>query len=547
MVAPRDSGAGVTSRGQLICSDSRPPTPDSRVLTHMSDRPFLILIVIDGFGCRRESESNAIAQAETPCFDRLYRDSPWTTLDASGRAVGLPPNQMGNSEVGHLNIGAGRIVEQDIVRIGKAVSQHELETNPTFVDVVAQGGAIHFAGLLSDGGVHSMQTHLYGLIDAAIALGKKDIFVHAILDGRDTPPKSAEKYLGDLAAHIDGKPQLHIATVIGRYFTMDRDKRWDRVQRGYDLMTLGVGTETKDSLETLRLFYEQGVTDEFIEPISVLTADGAHRGRVEDGDALVFFNFRADRMRQIVTAFKDADFNGFHRAVRPKVHLATMNSYREDWTLPVLFPPQDIRNHLGEVLSHAGLKQLRIAETEKYAHVTFFFNGGSDTKSPGEERILVPSPKVATYDLKPEMSLVELADKVVDAITSKTFDVIIMNIANPDMVGHTGVMKAAVEAVHDTDAAVDRILAAVGRVDGVALITADHGNAELMFDPATGQPHTAHTTNPVPLILVDPHKRFGSLRAGGSLQNVAPTILAILGIEQPREMTGQSLLERSKT
>jgi 2,3-bisphosphoglycerate-independent phosphoglycerate mutase len=509
--------------------------------------PFLILIVLDGFGCRKESESNAIAQAETPCFDRLFRDSPWTTLEASGRAVGLPRDQMGNSEVGHLNIGAGRIVEQDIVRIGKAVARHELETNQTLIDAVKKGRAIHFAGLLSDGGVHSMQTHLHGLIDAAINLGAKNVFVHAILDGRDTPPKSAEKYLGDLFAHIDGKPQAHLSTIIGRYFTMDRDKRWDRVQCGYDLMTLGVGTQTKDPLETLRRFYEQGVTDEFIEPIAVLTADGAHLGRVEDGDSLVFFNFRADRMRQIVTAFKDADFDGFHRAVWPKVHLVTMSSYREDWTLPVLFPPQEIRNHLGEVLSHAGLKQLRIAETEKYAHVTFFFNGGSDTNSPGEERILIPSPKVATYDLKPEMSVFELADKVVEAIKSKTFDVIIMNIANPDMVGHTGVMKAAIEAVHDTDVAVDRILAAVGKVDGVALITADHGNAELMFDPATGQPHTAHTTNPVPLILVDPHKRFGSLHGGGALQNVAPTILAILGIEQPKEMTGQSLLERSTT
>jgi len=513
----------------------------------MSDRPFLILIVIDGFGCRKETESNAIAEAETPCFDRLYRESAWTTLEASGRAVGLPRDQMGNSEVGHLNIGAGRIVEQDIVRIGKAVSRHELEANPVLVDAVRQGKAIHLAGLLSDGGVHSMQSHLHGLIDAAIALGAKDVFIHAILDGRDTPPKSAEKYLGDLLGHIDGKPQAHLATVIGRYFTMDRDKRWDRVQRGYDLMTVGVGTETKDALETLRRFYEQGVTDEFVEPISVLTPEGAHRGRIEDGDSLVFFNFRADRMREIVTGFKDAEFDGFHRAMQPKVHLATMSSYRENWTLPVLFPPQEVKNHLGEVLSHAGLKQLRIAETEKYAHVTFFFNGGSDEKSPGEERILVPSPKVATYDLKPEMSLVELADKVVEAIASKRFGVIIMNIANPDMVGHTGVMKAAVEAVHDTDVAIDRILKSVDEVDGVALITADHGNAELMFDPATGQPHTAHTTNPVPLILVDAHKRFGSLRGGGALQNVAPTILDILGIPQPKEMTGQSLLERSTT
>jgi 2,3-bisphosphoglycerate-independent phosphoglycerate mutase len=511
----------------------------------MSDRPFLILIVLDGFGCRKETESNAIAAADTPRFDRLFRESAWTTLDASGRAVGLPRGQMGNSEVGHLNIGAGRIVDQDIVRIGKAVSRHELEANQTLVDAVKEGGAIHFVGLLSDGGVHSMQTHLHGLIDAAIGLGAKDVFIHAILDGRDTPPKSAEKYLGNLLSHIEGKPQAHLSTIIGRYFTMDRDKRWDRVQRGYDLMTLGVGMQTKEPLETLRRFYEQNVTDEFVEPIAVLTPEGAHLGRIEDGDSVVFFNFRADRMRQIVAAFNDANFDGFHRALQPNAHLVTMNSYREDWTLPVLFPPQEVRNHLGEVLSQAGLKQLRIAETEKYAHVTFFFNGGSDTTSPGEERILVPSPKVATYDLKPEMSVFELADKVVDAIASKKFDVIIMNIANPDMVGHTGVMNAAVEAVHDTDVAVDRILTAVEKIDGLALITADHGNAELMFDPATNQPHTAHTTNPVPLILVDEKKRFGSLRDGGSLQNVAPTLLDILGIDKPAEMTGESLLERS--
>ena len=513
----------------------------------MTDRPFLILIVLDGFGCRGETAYNAIAQAYTPRFDRLFRESSWTTLEASGRAVGLPRDQMGNSEVGHLNIGAGRIVDQDIVRIGKAVSRHQLTTNPTLIDIVGQARAIHFVGLVSDGGVHSMQTHLHGLIDAAIALGPptvQDVFIHAILDGRDTPPKSAETYLGNLIAHIESKPNAHLATIIGRYFTMDRDKRWDRVQCGYDLMTLGVGTETKDPIETLRRFYEQDVTDEFIEPISVLTAEGAHVGRIEDGDAVVFFNFRADRMRQIVTAFKDEDFDSFHRAARPKINIATMNSYREDWTLPVLFPPQEVRNHLGQVLSEAGLKQLRIAETEKYAHVTFFFNGGSDATLPGEERILVSSPRVATYDLKPEMSVFELTDRVVEAISSKRFDVIIMNIANPDMVGHTGIMSAAVEAVHDTDVAVDRILAAVEKVDGVALITADHGNAELMFDSTTGQPHTAHTTNPVPLILVDPHKRFGTLRNGGSLQNVAPTILAILGIEQPEEMTGQSLLER---
>jgi 2,3-bisphosphoglycerate-independent phosphoglycerate mutase len=509
-------------------------------------RPFLILIVLDGFGCRTERQYNAIAAADTPRFASLYRDHVWTTLEASGLAVGLPVGQMGNSEVGHLNIGAGRVVDQDIVRISKAITHHELQENPTFIDAVKGSQAVHLAGLLSDGGVHSLQEHLHGMIDAALELGAKNVFVHAILDGRDTPPKSAETYLGRLLQHIQDKPNAHLATVVGRYYAMDRDHRWERVQRGYDLMTLGVGTETKDPLETLRRFYEQGITDEFVEPISVLTSEGAdmgaHRGRVEDGDVLIFTNFRADRMREIVIAFKDEHFTPFERAAHPKARLVTMNRYHEKFDLPVLFPPEPIRNNLGEVLSHAGLRQLRIAETEKYAHVTFFFNGGSDTQFEGENRILVPSPKVATYDLQPEMSVFELTDKVVEAIASTRYDVIIMNIANPDMVGHTGVMDAAVKAIHDTDVAVDRILTATERVNGVALITADHGNAELMFDEKTGQPHTAHTTNPVPLILFDAQKRFGTLRGDGVLSNVAPTILTILGIEKPAEMTAGSLL-----
>jgi len=501
----------------------------------MAERPFLILIVLDGFGCRKDSEWNAIAQADTPRFHDLWSHSSWTTLEASGLAVGLPAGQMGNSEVGHLNIGAGRVVDQDIVRISKAIERHEVSLP------AVRGKNVHLAGLLSDGGVHSLQSHLHGLIDVAIKEGAKNVYVHAILDGRDTPPKSAEKYLDDLVAFLADRPNAHLATIIGRYFTMDRDKRWERVQRGYDLMTLGVGTETKDPLETVRRFYEQGVTDEFMEPISVLTSAGSHEGRVEDGDALIFFNFRADRMRQIVTSFKDADFNGFTRAVAPRAEIMTMNQYREDFGLPVIFPPAAVRNNLGEVLSRNGLTQLRIAETEKYAHVTFFFNGGSDTQFEGEQRILVPSPKVATYDLKPEMSVFEVVDKVIPVIEERQVDVVIMNIANPDMVGHTGVMKAAIDAVHDTDVAVDRILKAVEKVDGIALITADHGNCELMFDPKTGQPHTAHTTNPVPLILFDKKKRY-ALAGPGSLENVAPTILTILGLEQPAEMTARSLV-----
>ncbi|HEX9160367.1 MAG TPA: 2,3-bisphosphoglycerate-independent phosphoglycerate mutase [Thermoanaerobaculia bacterium] len=508
----------------------------------MAERPFLILIVLDGFGCRKDPEWNAIAEAAKPRFDRLFRECPWTTLEASGAAVGLPDGQMGNSEVGHLNIGAGRVVDQDIVRISKSIARHELEKNPVFVDGVKGSRAIHFAGLLSDGGVHSLQEHLHGLIAAAIAVGAKNAYVHAILDGRDTPPKSAEKYIADLLGFIKDKPQAKLSTIIGRYYTMDRDKRWERVQRGYDLMTLGVGTQSREPIETVRRFYGQNVTDEFMEPIAVLDTNGTHPGKVEDGDTLLFFNFRADRMRQIVTAFKDEDFSGFKRTVHPNVKLLTMNRYHEKFDLPVVYAPQELKNNLGEVLSRAGLRQLRIAETEKYAHVTFFFNGGSDTQFPGEERVLISSPKVATYDLKPEMSLPELSDRVVKEIEAHKHDVIVLNIANPDMVGHTGVMKAAVEAVHDTDVAVGKILDAVAKVNGIAVITADHGNCELMFDRATNQPHTAHTTNPVPLILVDPKKRFGALRGGGALENVAPTILNILGIDQPKEMTAESLL-----
>jgi 2,3-bisphosphoglycerate-independent phosphoglycerate mutase len=507
----------------------------------MPERPFLILIVLDGFGLRKESDWNAIAQAETPRFDRLFDDYPWAELEASGLAVGLPEGQMGNSEVGHLNIGAGRIVDQDIVRISKAIGAGEIEQNKTFIDAVKGSSAIHLAGLLSDGGVHSLQEHLHGLIDAAITLGAQNVYVHAILDGRDTPPKSAERYLEELLGFLRDKPQARLATIIGRYYTMDRDRRWDRVQRGYDLMTLGIGSETKDPLETVRRFYGQNVTDEFMEPISVLDERGSHRGRIEDGDALLFFNFRADRMRQIVTAF-GSQFDGFERTARPKVRLLTMNRYHEDFDLPVVFAPQEVRENLGQVLSEAGLKQLRIAETEKYAHVTFFFNGGSDTQFQGEERILVPSPKVATYDKKPEMSVRELSDKVVAEVDARKHDVIVLNIANPDMVGHTGVMDAAVTAVHETDAAVGKILDAVERANGVAVITADHGNCELMFDPKTNQPHTAHTTNRVPMIVFDPKKRFTKLRRKGSLENVAPTILDIVGLGKPKEMTAESLL-----
>ncbi|MEO8216298.1 MAG: 2,3-bisphosphoglycerate-independent phosphoglycerate mutase [Acidobacteriota bacterium] len=519
-------------------------------------RPPLLLVVMDGFGCRGDKDWNAVAQANTPELSRLFQDFPWTTLEASGERVGLPAGQMGNSEVGHLNIGAGRVVDQDIIRISKAVRNGDLAGHPVLVEAIERlkrtGRWLHLVGLLSDGGVHSLQAHLQGLIDAAVANGMPlqegmpSIFVHAILDGRDTPPMSARHYLRELLTFIDDKPQVHLSTFIGRYFTMDRDKRWDRIKRGYDLMTLGIGIETSTPFGSIERHYEAGVTDEFMDPHALLLRDGAHRGKIRDGDTVLFFNFRADRMREIVTALSAPDFDGFDRSVFPAVDLISMTRYHEEYQFPVLFPPPVISGNLGEVFAKAGLSQLRIAETEKYAHVTYFFNGGSDQVFPGEERTLIPSPKIATYDRQPEMSVFELADAVVSAVQSKSFDVIVLNIANPDMVGHTGVMNAAVAAVEATDAALGKILAAVQAAEGVALITADHGNAEIMFDPATGQPHTAHTTSPVPLILFDPRKRYGTLRDGGALENVAPTILQILRLPKPKEMTAQSLLETGR-
>ncbi|HXI11267.1 MAG TPA: 2,3-bisphosphoglycerate-independent phosphoglycerate mutase [Thermoanaerobaculia bacterium] len=513
--------------------------------------PLVILIVLDGFGCRREIEWNAARTANTPTLSKLFDGGNWTTLEASGLHVGLPDGQMGNSEVGHLNMGAGRVVDQDIVRISKSIGQAGLDSNTSLLEAVkrcaASGRSIHLVGLLSDGGVHSLQTHLHGLVDSIERIASRtqdakspDIFVHAILDGRDTPPVSAKGYVTSLLEHLATR-RTKLASIIGRYYAMDRDRRAERIKRSYDLMTLGIGTVTSDPLATLDQFYLSGITDEFMEPIAVTDLSGQQRGVISEGDSVIFFNFRADRMRQIVTAFTAVPEPDFERSVTPAVALMSMVQYREGYAFPLLFPPLAVEEHLGEVLSNAGLRQLRIAETEKYAHVTFFFNGGSDTAFPGESRILIPSPKVATYDLKPEMSLPELAARVASEIDGNGHDVIILNIANPDMVGHTGVMTAAVTAVEATDRAIGVIIDAVSRAGGVALITADHGNCELMYDPATGQPHTAHTTNPVPLILHCPTHSF-QLSGTGSLENIAPTILEILGIAKPSTMTASSLL-----
>lgn len=512
------------------------------------DRPFLILIVVDGFGCRHEKEFNAIAQARTPTFDAFYANDAWTTLAASGIEVGVSEGQMGNSEVGHLNIGAGRVVDQDVVRISKAAESGELASNEVLTAelsrLTAGSGNLHLVGLLSPGGVHSLQRHLEALVDAACGRDWKSegprVFVHTILDGRDTPPRSADRYLTALLETLEKHPMARLATVVGRYYSMDRDKRWERTRVGYDLMTLGSGTRSSDAVGTVRRKYEEGMTDEFMEPIVVVDSDDRSGPVIADGDTVVFFNFRSDRMRQIVAAFTDASMTGFSRTAFPDVSVVTMNRYHEDWSFPVLFSPTPVEEHLGEVLSRRGLTQLRIAETEKYAHVTFFFNGGSDTASPGEDHILIDSPKVATYDLQPEMSLPLLADTVIEQIESRRYDVIVMNIANPDMVGHTGVMEATVRAVELTDGAVGRIVEAVDRVGGVVVVTADHGNAEVMFDPETGQPHTAHTTSRVPLIV---HGMKCHLRDGGALSNVAPTILEILRIPRPAAMTKESLLE----
>lgn len=518
-----------------------------------SNRPFFMLIVLDGFGCRREAEWNAIKQATTPCLDHLFNHAAWTTLDASGLSVGLPEGQMGNSEVGHLNIGAGRVVNQDIVRITKSIRQGEMRSIPSLVETIAavrkDRKAVHLVGLLSEGGVHSLQSQLHGLIDAVIANGMvmregdlPSIYVHAILDGRDTPPQSAIANVNALCEFIADKPQVRLATIIGRYYTMDRDKRWERVQKGYDLMTLGIGTETKEPVSCIERFYESGKNDEFMPPIAVLGKDGAHHGKVRDGDAVIFFNFRSDRMRQIVTAFRDDNFDGFEREMRPNARLLAMVRYREDFDFPVLFPKVEVRNHLGQVLAAQGMKQLRIAETEKYAHVTFFFNGGREEPFPGEDRCLIPSPKeVATYDLKPQMSAAEVTDEVVRRIQSGVYDAVIMNFANPDMVGHTGIMDAAIKACETVDACLARIVPAVDAAGGVCVITSDHGNVEKMFDPGTHSAHTAHTSNKVPFIVV----RDGlKLRPSGLLADVAPTLLDLMGIDKPAEMTGNSMIVR---
>src|SRR5689334_2419051 len=501
-----------------------------------------VLCILDGWGFRPEREDNAIAAAKTPNYSRMLADSPHALLATSGRAVGLPAGQMGNSEVGHMNIGSGRIVAQDLPRIDVAIEEGTFAARPALTDLIAKvraaKGAVHVAGLVSPGGVHSHQLHITTLVRALCA-AKLPVFVHVLLDGRDVPPKSALGFLEEFEKSIAGLAGVRIATVSGRYYAMDRDKRWDRVQLAYDAIVDAVGNKASTAKTAIAQSYESGVSDEFVRPCVI----GDYAG-MSDGDGFVFANFRADRARELSFALLDKDFEGFkRRRVVQFSAAASMTEYSEELNtfMSALFPAENVAGTLGEIVSGLGLKQLRIAETEKYAHVTFFFNGGRETTFEGEDRILVPSPKVATYDLKPEMSAREVTAKLEEAIASGKYDFIVVNFANPDMVGHTGIMDAALEAVSVIDECLGRLRKAVEKAGGVLLITADHGNIEMMKDPVTHEPHTAHTTLDVPIIAVNAKHTFKL--ANGRLADVAPTLLALMGLAQPKAMTGHSLIE----
>ena len=505
----------------------------------------VVLCILDGWGERQDRADNAILQAKTPNWDRFMKGSPHAHLQASELFVGLPKGQMGNSEVGHMNLGAGRVVLQDLPRIDAAIADGSLGKSPAVAEFIAalkkSGGTAHLMGLMSPGGVHSHQDHLAALARLLDAAGVP-VKVHAFLDGRDTPPKSAADYLAKFAADTAGLKRVAVATVTGRYFAMDRDKRWDRVEKAYRTLVDAAGDTAADAQGAVRQAYAAGKTDEFVPPTTI----GDYAG-MRDGDGVLCANFRADRVREILSVLLDPDFSGFKRGrvVRFAAALGlTEYSTELNRFVETVFPPEDLAETFGEVVSEAGLTQLRIAETEKYAHVTFFFNGGRETEFPGESRILVPSPKVATYDLKPEMSAPEVTDQLVAAIDAGRFDVIIVNYANTDMVGHSGIIGAAIKAVEAVDHSLGRLAEAVTRAGGTLLITADHGNAEMMRDPKTGQPHTAHTLNPVPLLLVNPPAGVSGLR-DGRLADIAPTLLALLGLRQPAAMTGRPLVART--
>ena len=504
-----------------------------------------ILMILDGYGLNEKTEGNAIAQAKTPVMDELMAKYPFVRGNASGLAVGLPDGQMGNSEVGHLNMGAGRIVYQDLTRITKEIQDGDFfenaELKRAMENAKEHDTALHLYGLLSDGGVHSHITHLYALLEMAKRYELKKVYVHCFLDGRDTPPESGKDYVQALADEMQKIGVGEIASVSGRYYAMDRDNRWDRVEKAYRALTLGEGEQAASGVEAVANSYANGVTDEFVLP-TVVMKDGKPTATVEDGDSIIFFNFRPDRAREITRTFCCDDFDGFDRGARKQVVYVCFTEY--DVTIPnkyIAFRKIAITNTFGEYLAAHHMTQARIAETEKYAHVTFFFNGGVEAPNEGEDRILVKSPKVATYDLQPEMGVYEVCDKVVGAITSGKYDVIITNFANPDMVGHTGVIPAAIKAIEAVDECVGKVVAAVKEADAQMFICADHGNAEQMIDYTTGEPFTAHTTNQVPFILVNADPQY-KLREGGRLADIIPTLIELMGLEQPSEMTGESLL-----
>ncbi|NTV13743.1 MAG: 2,3-bisphosphoglycerate-independent phosphoglycerate mutase [Desulfobulbaceae bacterium] len=508
----------------------------------------VLLAILDGWGCGAPSAGNAIYQARKPNMERWLREHPHTTLIANGEAVGLPAGQMGNSEVGHLNIGAGRVVYQDFTRINLALRNGEFFRNPVLVDSMAHcqsgGGALHLLGLVSDGGVHSHLEHLLGLVEMAARQGLARVFIHAFLDGRDTPPRSGLGYLERLQSELARIGLGQVATVSGRYYAMDRDNRWDRVALAWQALVAGCGPVAADPLVAVREAYGREESDEFVKPTVIVGAGGQPLGSIASGDTVIFFNFRADRARQLTRAFTQDDFSGFSRGGRPQLaEFVTFTVYEKDFALPVAFPPQSLTHILGEEVSSHGLPQLRIAETEKYAHVTFFFNGGREKPFTGEERVLIPSPReVATYDLKPEMSAALVTEELLSRLREERYRLVVLNFANCDMVGHSGIMAAAIKACETVDQCLGRLVAEVERQDGVVLITADHGNAEIMIDPSSGGPFTAHSANPVPFLVVDKAHRGCQLAPGGSLKDIAPTILALLGLPVPAEMEGKSLI-----
>ncbi|MBB3262481.1 2,3-bisphosphoglycerate-independent phosphoglycerate mutase [Azospirillum sp. OGB3] len=505
----------------------------------------VVLCILDGWGYREEREDNAIAQGNTPNWDRLWSSEPRAFLEASEEEVGLPKGQMGNSEVGHMNLGAGRVVRQDLVMIDHAIVEGELERNAALTGLaktlLASGGRCHILGLLSPGGVHSHQDHIAALA-GVLAHEGVPVEIHAFTDGRDVPPQSAKDQMAEFMADVHALPGVTVATVSGRYYAMDRDKRWDRVAKAYATLVSAQGEKAADPIQAIEQSYAAGTHDEFILPTVI---DG-YTG-MKDGDAILMANFRADRAREILAAFVDPAFDGFERASVPKL-AAVVGMVEYSSTLAKLmttiFPPKSLTKVLGEVVSEAGLTQLRIAETEKYPHVTFFFNGGEERVYPGEDRILVPSPKVATYDLQPEMSAAEVTDKVVAAVDSGKYDLVVINYANPDMVGHSGILSAAIKAVEAVDVSLGRLEAAVRAQGGVMLVTADHGNCELMKDPETNGPHTAHTLDKVPLVLVNGPAGVSAIRSG-RLADIAPTLLDLMKLPQPAEMTGKSLIDRA--